>query len=131
MNLTSESPSLVPAVTIVVCLMLVLFGPFFVFYAYEWGYADKIPTTVVNWMFFGPQYIFPFNTYPAAKNPEPVSAFVWILTWLAVVVSFSWFCRRLNLGLSIIAALATIALTVLSMHAVIAGLGWRFELDGP
>jgi hypothetical protein len=131
MNLKSESGSLVPAVTIIVCLIAVLCGPFLVFEAYEFGYVDKIPTSVVNWMFFGPQYVFPFNTYTAAKNSVRVSPFVWILTWIVVVVSFSWFCRKLNFGLSIIAALATIAITTMAMHVVFAWLGWRFNLDGP
>jgi hypothetical protein len=127
----SESASLVPAATFVVCLLSVIFAPLLVLVAYESGYVNKILTSIQNWMFFGPQYLLPINTYTAARGGEHVNPLIWVLTWIVVVVLFSWFCRRLNLGASIIAAFGTIAFTTFAMHAVIACLGWHFYLDGP
>jgi hypothetical protein len=142
MNLRSESPSLVPAVTIVVTLVAIFFGPHlaFVLSSMLGSFAARLPTAAVhiwmfgtNWMYFAAQFVFPFNTYSPSNPDEPtlVNPLSLGMGWVVVIIAFSWFCRRLNLWLSIVAALTTVFLTTMVMHVVIHSLGLVFEVDGP
>ena len=139
MHLRSESPSLVPAATIVVTLLAIIFGPLLasVLASLVGTSAARLPTVAIhvwgygtNLIYFAAQFVFPFNTYGLSNTdvPTQVNPLIWCFVWVVVIIAFSWFFRRLSLWLSFIAAMTTVFLTTMVMHAVIHALGLKFQL---
>jgi hypothetical protein len=100
--------------------------------------AAALPSFIVNWAFFSPQYLFSFSQVvrPASNSfvPlfSPTGAYVFgVSLWLLITIGYGVLVRHLPRILTLPLALVTVIVVAIMAHYSFSVLGYSLQLDGP
>ena len=111
------------------CLVGILFLPLLVLTAE----ISRVGRLLANWLFFGPQFIFPFEQLWVGREqlfPSWHGFAIDVSVWVAISICFGFFTMKAPIWLAVgIGALTVLGVTAILHFLLFPALGWAFLID--